>query len=1059
MTKFSIDNGSSATSLPAVGDDTCSDAIPIEEYGLTNCDREPISFPGKIQPHGVLLVLSPNTLEILQASENVEAFTGTALTELLNQPLSRAIGEKQTHIVKQALQTIQDSDQSESKHLGLFGFGAEQQATASPDTARCRSFLHASRDVVILELVCEPVAEAEPLPALEELQATLQEQVSQFAQAENLSALAQQIVRLVSNLTGFDRVMFYQFASDYSGRVIAEQMSPALADSFLGLRYPATDIPAQARELYLRNWSRAIPNAGYSPVSLIPERHPINQRPVDLSRVGLRSVSPMHTEYLQNMGVSASMSISLVVEDRLWGLIACHHSEPKQVSFEVRNTCEFLGQVASLEIFRQQMLIEKRYLADVRSIQAHIRQTLGRSHQREAIGTVLKQHQQELLTLVRANGAAIVLGDQLTLIGQTPTAERIWSLIAWLSRKRQDIYYTHSLSQEFAAFESEQECACGLLVISIFLAQSSYHVLWFRPELVQSVDWAGQPSKPATIAEDGTLYLTPRQSFERWKEAVHGQSLTWQSNEIGAAQELRSTLLLAALQFSQTALKKAASEAQIANKAKSQFLAKMSHELRTPLNAILGFSQLLHYHETLSAEQRDRLDIINRSGEHLLSLINDILETSRIEAGQLRLNENCFDLHRFIASVRDMLTLRASNKNLFLSVEQPPELPRYVWGDESKLRQIVTNLVGNAIKFTDKGSVLLAVSYLPDARLPNDADKGNADTACIQFKVSDTGIGIKAENFDTIFEPFRQAEISRQPYEGTGLGLSISRQNARLMGGDIRIKSQVNQGSTFTCQVRLGLRSQTDLATSSQPLRRVIALAKNQPRYRILVVEDVTENRQLLLSMLTTVGFDVRTAVNGKEAVDVWRQWQPHCILMDLYMPEVDGYVATQQIRAEQVAAGSGDRPAIIALSASVIGHSYRNLVSSGFDDYISKPFQINKIFDTIAQHIHVCYRYADPGNNAIVFEGKASKDKGKAALPIAPEQLSEMQSQLLDQSRAWKTDFYQAVLGAREQQIARLIEQLPTASLAQSLQLCLEQLRFDLLYQLVEPLAPNSYA
>ncbi|MBE9061020.1 response regulator [cf. Phormidesmis sp. LEGE 11477] len=1069
--------------LPALSSpaNTTNSAVSVE-VTLTNCDREPIRIPGQIQPHGLLLVLAEKTLDILQVSENVESFLGLEPSELLGQPLSHIVEEQQCRAIQQALQTSEpSSEQSKSISLGLVVLSSAARQTSVVEKEKpissLRGLLHVSADAVILELVLEADTIAASTAKHEDaesddLSAKLHQKVRQFQTADSLTALTDQIAQAVSDLTGFDRVMVYQFATDYSGTVIAETVASSLkGSSFLGLRYPATDIPSQARELYLQNWSRTIPDVEYEPVRIVPERHPLTHSPLDLSSAVLRSVSPMHIEYLQNMGVRAAMSISLIVENRLWGLIACHHCQTRSVSLEVRNACELLGQIASLELFRQQTLIEKHYLAEVRSIQQQIRQTLTRSPLAYAIDSALRRHQQSLLALVRATGAAVVFNDhndRLTLIGDTPAAESVQALATWLVQKRQEVYCTHSLVQDFVLPEPEQNCACGLLSISIFLSQSSYHVLWFRPELVQSVEWGGDPSKPSTVAEDGSLNLTPRQSFERWKESVHGQSLPWQSNEVAAAQELRSTLLLAALEFSQASLKQAASRAHIASQAKSQFLAKMSHELRTPLNAILGFTQLLHYHESLSPEQRDRLNIINRSGEHLLSLINDVLETSRIEAGQLRLNESCFDLHQFIKSIREMLTLRASNRNLLFKVDQTPQVPKYVWGDEIKLKQVVINLVGNAIKFTNHGEVKLSVSRLSEAdespvakptetqeeELTSEIEGASTsdripETACIQFEVNDTGCGIKAENIETIFEPFKQTEAGRQAHEGTGLGLLISRQNARLMGGDIKVHSQLGQGSSFVCQVQLGLRTANDLTTPKQPLRRVVALAKDQRNYRILVVEDVVENRQLLVSLLTTVGFDVRTANNGKEAVDIWRQWHPDCIWMDLYMPKMNGYEAAQQIRAEQAATDSTSPPVIIALSASVIDHFRSDLVNLGFDDYISKPFKINVIFEKMADHMGVRYQYADKDSSATAIDTLPA-----VVLPTEPEQMAALRSQLLAQPRDWQTDFHRAVLGARESRIEQLTQQLSSKALADSLRACLEQLRFDLLQQLVEPLS-----
>ena len=1010
---------------------------------LTNCDREPIRIPGQIQPHGILLVLAPATLEILQISANVEPWLAIAPAEILGQPLSQLIGDEQAPIVRQAI-----ADES--------GRGPLSLTLASQQNWRGLLTSHTDPNSVLLELT-PPQPEREFSNRLDSvaLYERLRQGVSQFQQARSPEEIASIVVETVLAITGLNRVMVYKLGDDYSGAVIAEAVrNDNTAERFLNLRFPATDIPAQARQLYLKNWLRAIPDVSYVPVPLVPERHPQSQRPTDLGSAELRSVSPVHVEYLQNMGVQASMSISLIVEDRLWGLIACHHDEPKYIDYETRKACEFLGQLASVELFRQQTIVEKAYQAQVRDIQQQIRQTISQLQPAHAIESVLVQYQRELLTLVQASGAAIALGNQMTLIGETPPADRVRPMLDWLIEQNQDIYCTEAFPQVFEPASQDIARASGLLGISIFLPEASYHILWFRPEQKQSVHWAGNPNKPATIAADGSLYLTPRQSFERWQERVHGQSLPWQTTEIAAAQDLRAylPLLLTALEFSRSALRESAKKAQVANQAKSQFLAKMSHELRTPLNAILGFTQLIYHHETLSSEQRDRLDIINSSGEHLLSLINDVLETSRIEAGQPRLNEGCFDLYQFIASVRDMLTLRAQKKGLSLKLEQRKPLPQYVWGDEGKLRQIIINLVGNAVKFTAQGEVTLKVSSTASSA---------RNRVRVQFEVVDTGPGINAENFEAIFEPFHQTETGRNTDEGSGLGLSISRQNARLMGGDIEVRSslgeatstQLQAGSTFSCHVQLGVMQAADFRPSTIH-RQVVGLEPNQPCYRILVVEDVIENRQLLISLLMTVGFDVRAVENGQQAIALWREWQPHCIWMDLYMPKMDGYEATRQIRAAQAANASGLAPTIIALSASVLDHMEDDVMAVGFDDYVCKPFQISEIFEKMRQHIGVKYRYSD----GFTSVETVSSGSNQAIAPINTWQegrLLDIQTQLQSQPPDWKQDFLRAVLGARERNITALIDRLPNdqQDLADLLNSCVSQLKFDVLNQLVQPL------
>jgi signal transduction histidine kinase/CheY-like chemotaxis protein len=359
------------------------------------------------------------------------------------------------------------------------------------------------------------------------------------------------------------------------------------------------------------------------------------------------------------------------------------------------------------------------------------------------------------------------------------------------------------------------------------------------------------------------------------------------------------------------ALEKAKLEAEAANRAKSQFLSKMSHELRTPLNAILGFTQVMAHDDSLTKEQKEHLGIINRSGEHLLELINEILSMAKIEAGQVTLNENCFDLYRLLDSIEDMLRLKANSKGLELIFERSLDLPQYIRTDESKLRQVLINLVENAIKFTQTGSVTLRVRGGDGSPYPPILPSSSAQSR-ITFEVEDTGPGIASDELCTLFNPFVQTQIGRQSMEGTGLGLAISRQFVRMMGGEITVSTQLGRGTIFTFDIQVDLATKAD-EEAIAIRRRIIGLEPNQPTYRILVVEDALENRQLLLKLLKPLGFEVREAANGQEAIALWESWSPHLIFMDILMPVIDGYEATQQIKRTP----NGHNTVIIALTAS----------------------------------------------------------------------------------------------------------------------------------------------
>lgn len=979
-----------------------------DAVGLTNCDREPIHIPGQIQPHGILLVLREPQLQIVQVSENVAEFVGVPTPEILGRELRDFANREAVEAIFRAL-AIEDLP-------GL-----------NPLTVRigeifCQGTIHRYGGALILEL--EP-KQNDSFPF--EFYRLLKSTTHQLREADSLLHLCQKIVGEVRRITGFDRVMVYRFEPDDSGSVIAEAKEDGL-DSYLGLRYPASDIPEPARHLYYRNWLRLIPDVSYRSVALVPHDNPLTNAPLDLSYSHLRSVSPLHVEYLQNMGVAASMSVSLINDRRLWGLIACHHNSPHYIDYEVRKTCEFLGQLMSVEIFRQQQQEVRVYDRRVKSIQEQIRQELG--HCTEGIETVLNRHQGDLLSLVQAKGLAIALGDKLELVGQTPSEAQTRDLIAWLrtdccrdvfhTNCRQEVFHTDALAKYYPPARSLQARASGLLSISIFLNTTSYHILWFRPEQAQTVTWAGKPNKPTIADEDGSLYLSPRQSFQRWQETVREQSLPWPPLAIEAARELRNTLLLAALEFSQAALQEAARRAEIANRAKSQFLAKMSHELRTPLNAILGFSQVLSREGNLSSEQRKHIDIINRSGEHLLALINDVLEMSRIEAGQLFVNEQDFDLHRAIASIYEMMLLKATDKGLNLEVVRDEALPQYVRGDEGKLRQIVLNLTSNAVKFTSVGEVRLRVS----------SEELSREEILVRINVEDTGSGIPADKLEAIFEPFKQAETGRQANEGTGLGLSISRQYARLMGGDLTVESLPERGSTFTCTVKLKKAQSLNFSLRTN-VQKIVGLAPGQPNYRLLVVEDVVENRQLMVKLLESVGFEVRSASNGAEAIALWQQWHPHCIWMDMRMPVMDGYQATRRLRAME----PSRKTVILALTASVLDKQPDEVIAAGCDDFVSKPLREEYIFEKMAQHLGVCYQYETEGETAPAVASANLKE----AIALMPQH--------------WQDRVYRAALSARSRQLEELITRIPSeqASLASLLSQMLENFNYEGITEAIE--------
>ena len=475
-------------------------------------------------------------------------------------------------------------------------------------------------------------------------------------------------------------------------------------------------------------------------------------------------------------------------------------------------------------------------------------------------------------------------------------------------------------------------------------------------------------------------------------------------------------------------LVKAKDVAEAANQTKSAFLANMSHELRTPLNAILGFAQLMTRSQNLSPENQENLGIISRSGEHLLTLINNVLDLSKIEAGRTTLNESNFDLYRLLDDVEEMFQFKADDKRLQLLFDRADDVPQYLRGDQVKLRQVLINLLNNAIKFTESGGVLVRVGIANSQSL---IANGNQQGP-IAFEVEDTGPGIAPEELDSLFTAFVQTESGKASQEGTGLGLPISRKFVELMGGKITVSSKLGHGTIFKFDIQATVVDRSDVETRRSH-HRIIALEPDKPRYRLLIVDDKWNNLQLLIKLLNPLGFELREAQNGQEAIAIWESWEPHLIWMDMRMPVMNGYEATKHIKATT----KGQATAIVALTASVLEEERAVIISAGCDDFLRKPFREADIFDTMHKHIGVRYVYADqtPGDSKATADAEQLTTAALAALP--PELVANLK---------------QALVNVDLDLIDSLIEQIrePNPALAQALANTIDNFEYERILNLL---------
>jgi PAS domain S-box-containing protein len=468
----------------------------------------------------------------------------------------------------------------------------------------------------------------------------------------------------------------------------------------------------------------------------------------------------------------------------------------------------------------------------------------------------------------------------------------------------------------------------------------------------------------------------------------------------------------------------AKTRAEAANRAKTTFLANMSHELRTPLNAVLGFSRLLKNDADATPQQRETLDIIVRSGEHLLNLINNVLDMAKIEAGRVGLKESEVDLHQLLHEMQSLMGAGAVEKGLRFALEIDPDLPRYVAVDPGKLRQVLLNLLGNAIKYTDSGGVKLR------ARL---ASVRGTEEAQLRFEVEDSGRGISPEDCQRIFAPFVQLGEQTPAQAGTGLGLSICKQYVELMGGRIAVASQPGKGAVFYFIIRARILPAPPERDELKH-RRILGLVEGQPRYRLLIVEDQLENRLLLRRILAPLGFELREAANGQEAVEVFQQWNPDLTWMDIRMPVMDGLEAVRRIR--ETPTGAGTR--IIALTAHALDEESAPIMAAGCDGLVRKPFHEQELFEVLAQHLHLKFIYESASPQESTGE--------TADFSVRPEQLNALPAQLRQELR-------QAVVELDTTRTQALIEQVAEldAALGQTFSTWARQLDYKRLLKLLE--------
>lgn len=735
-------------------------SAPANQIDLSNCDREPIHIPGSVQGHGCLLVLAPDAaggLVIEQASENSAAF--------LAAPLEQILGGRCEELLGAELEAALRSEAHSNRHTSSVRFLRSVRLASGQQV-----------DVVTHSTGGRLIAEFERADVKVDqdvLNTTIVNVVSQLESVKSTPELAQAAARELRALTGFDRILLYSFDEAGTGTVIAEDRNDELP-SMLHLRFPASDIPQQARRLYVLNRVRIIPDVDYTPSPIVSRD--AAPEPLDLTYSVLRSVSPVHRAYMRNMGTRSSMSVSLIIDGKLWGMISFHHATPKAAPYVVRSGCDVLARIVAAQISAYSRAADYSEAIHLKSIE---RDLLTYMALEEKYLDGITHHPEKVLALANATGAAFVLDDTCVLMGETPTENQVKRIADWVSSRPQpEFFATGHFAAEYPLAEAFTDTASGLMAISLSQLHR-FQILWFRPEMLRTIHWAGEPDSETKRAA-ASMQISPRHSFAAWSETVRQRSIPWTPVEQEAARDFRNAVLFIVLRRVEE-LADMAAELEFTNKELEAFSYSVSHDLRAPFRHISGFAELLLSDESerLSERGKQYLERISQAARFAGQLVDSLLNFSQI--ARTRLEMRPIDMSALAKEVwADVTAEELQGRQVeFICASLP-----VVEGDVHLMRQVWRNLLSNAAKYTRTRE---------HARIEVSAHREHANYV---FSIQDNGVGFDNRYVHKLFGAFQRLHRVEE-FEGTGIGLANVRRIVSRHGGQTWAEGKLNEGATF----------------------------------------------------------------------------------------------------------------------------------------------------------------------------------------------------------------------------------------------------------------------
>ncbi len=757
----------------------------INRHGtsLANCDSEPVQTPGCIQAHGALLVIRLGDLKILQASDNTARHLGVPAAQLLGQEVGQVVGDAGAARLREMLKG------EPIERCPLYAL----TLPARPDAGALDVCMHTVDGVAVLEFEATGRAGNH---ADGDFFLLVKAAVGRLQTAAGVRDFSQRVTEEVRLITGLDRVMVYRFHPDLHGEVIAESCRPDLAP-WLGMHYPASDIPQPAREIFKRIWIRTLPYAAGALVELLPLANPDNGRALDMTHCALRGASVMYSEYLANMGVAASLTMPILRDGQLWGLIACDHMTATHFPFQVRAACELLAQVASLQI----KSAEQAEQQDYRHTFEQVHQQLVARAAKEGDLSALTGFKPSLIDALDAGGAALHYQGQWLSVGVTPDAAQLHDLAEWLYQQpaleseSHPVLATDALARLYPAAAAFTQVASGLLAVALTRKRRGL-ILWFRPETMQSVKWAGHPQDKPLVSGPHGSRLTPRASFALFVESVRQRSLPWATNEIEAALRLRILVMELVITRAER-LADLNADLTRSNEELDAFAYVASHDLKEPLRGIHRYAhQLLESTTAAEADQngqqRGRIEAMMRLTVRMDSLLDSLLHFSRVGRMELQFEEA--DLNQVIEDALEMIGARRPESRG--RIVKPRPLP-FIACDPLRVCEIYSNLVSNALKYSRQVNPRIELGYIAvDETAARGALPPESAGQTI-FYVQDDGIGITANQFEQVFRMFKRLHLRDEFGGGVGAGLTIVQKLVQRHGGRIWLDSAPDAGSTF----------------------------------------------------------------------------------------------------------------------------------------------------------------------------------------------------------------------------------------------------------------------